>query len=286
MKNTDKIKEWFAGIGSKRIGIYLILILFAIVALLPIWVGLVTSLKPEPLVPKTNPLLPANPTIGAYSEALHELGRPIINSLTFVTGAVLISTFLGSVLGYIFSKIRFKHDNIVFMLVVIGIFLPYTTIVFPLYKTFSELAAVATLPGMVLVHTVYGIPICSFLFRNFYVRISQDKIDKAREQGAGDWDIYRNIILPASGPAVVAVVLYQFTSVWNDFLFGLILGGGKSQAMPISVGLQGLFSGTLQWNVLMAGAMIYILPVALLYVFLTKYFVWAETGEAEELSTD
>jgi glucose/mannose transport system permease protein len=190
----------------------------------------------------------------------------------FTTGAVIGSLFLGSILGYILSKIRFKYDAWVFMIMAVGMFLPFTTIGVPLYQTISKLGLVGTIPGLILVHTMYGIPICTFIFRNFYAEIPQSVVDKAKKKGASDWKIYRKIILPASGPAIITVVILQFTSIWNDFFFGLLLGGAETQAGPATVGLASLAGGTFD-SIKMAGAVIVFLPVLLLYIFLGKYLV-------------
>lgn len=270
-------------VPPKRVALYLVLVMFAVAFLLPIWVALTTSFKTMDEVDTSNPLSPpANPTLDAYAEAIEKLGRPMANSLMFAVGAVVCSLFLGSILGYIFSKIRFRYSNLFFMIVVAGIFLPYTTIVVPLFRTMSDMGLVASIPGMIFAHTVYGIPICALLFRNFYAQIPQSTIDKAKKEGAGEWEIYRKIILPASGPAIVAVVIYQFTSIWNDFLFGLVLSGAETQAMPVTVGLFAMKAGFFRWNLLMAGAIVVVLPLILVYVLLQKYFVWGVRGGAAE----
>jgi len=270
----DTFRKEIASIRPKRAALYLTLILFAVFFFLPIWLALTTSLKTDVEVTTSSPFLPStSPTLDAYGEALGKLGRPMINSLMFATGAVVFSVLIGSVLGYILSKIRFKHATLVFLIVSAGTFLPYTTIVFPLFRTIGGLGLAYSIPGMILTHMIYGIPVCALLFRNFYEEIPQSTVDKARKRGAGDWKIYRKIILPASGTAIVTVVMYQFTSIWNDYLFGLVLGGGPTQAMPVTVQLGNLFQGTLSWSVLMAGAIIVLLPVVLLYIFLQKYFM-------------
>jgi len=274
-------RKEIASMGPKRIALYLVLILFAVGFLLPIWVAFTTSLKTDAEVAESNPLLPpTSPTSSAYSEALGELGRPMINSLIFTTGVVVCSVFIGSFMAYIFSKVRFRYGNLAFMILIAGMFLPYTTIVYPLFSTMSGLNLAKTIQGMIFVHVVYGIPICTLLFSNFYTEIPQNIIDRARRRGAGDWEIYHKIILPASGTAILTVVIYQFTSIWNDFLFGLILGGAKTQAMPVTVALYGLQG--YRWSLLMAGAIITFIPVVLVYIFLGKYFVRGVAGKTSE----
>lgn len=278
------LREKIAFARFKRVLLYLVLILFAVVSLLPIWVAFTASLKTEVEILTTNPLhLPPAPTFDAYASALETLGTPMINSLTFTTGAVVFSVVLGSIMGYVFSKVKFKYSNLVFLFVVAGTFLPYITIIFPLFSTIAGLGIVYSIPGMILVHTVYGIPVCALLFRTFYGEIPQSTIDKAKKRGAGDWQIYRKIILPASGTAVVTVAMYQFTSIWNDFLFGLVLGGAATEAMPITVALSTLAVGAIEWSVLMAGAIITLLPVVLVYIFLQKYFVRGVRGKTSDV---
>ena len=271
-----KVPPW----PIKRIALYLILILFVVFFFLPIWMAITTSLKTEEGILTSNSLLPSSLTLDGYREAWGHLGRPLINSLMFTTGAVICSLFLGSMMGYILSKTRFKYDTWVFMIMAVGMFLPFTTIGVPLLQTISKLGLVDTIPGLILVHTVYGIPICTFIFRNFYAEIPQSVVDKAKKKGAGDWEVYRKIILPASGPAIITVVIFQFTSIWNDFFFGLLLGGAVTQAMPATVGLAGLAEGSLK-GVNMAGAVIVFLPVLLLYIFLGKYIVRYYVGEGK-----
>lgn len=264
----------------KRILIYVFLIAFAVVFLLPIWVALMASIKPMGEIETSNPLSPPrSPTLDAYREALERLGRPLLNSLAFTVGAVLCSVLIGSWMGYVFSKHRFRYKEILFMILIAGTFLPYTTIIFPLFRTMGTLGLVGSIPGMVFVHTVYGIPICTLLFRNFYTHIPNDRIERFKKKGASDWEIYRKIILPASKPAIISVMIYQFTSIWNDFLFGLVLGGAESQAMPVTVALFGIKSGFFRWNLLMASAIVVILPLIVIYVLLHRYFVMAVVEE-------
>ncbi|MBA7505064.1 Inner membrane ABC transporter permease protein YcjP [subsurface metagenome] len=260
---------------NRRALLYLILILFAVFFLLPIWGALTTSLKTPFEVDTTSPLFPAlSPTFSPYVDAFNALKTPLFNSLLITTGGVIGSVVLGSVVGYIFSKVRFKHDTWVFLILIIGIFLPYQSVIIPLYSTVLQLGLFAKIPGLVLVHTAYGIPICALLFRNFYAEIPDSVIKQAKMDGAGTWRIYRRIVLPTTVLATVAVVVFQFTSIWNDFLFGLILGGAEGQAMPVTVALSNL-TGTYAalWNVQMAGAIMVSLPVLVLYIFLGKYLV-------------
>ncbi|MDH4292286.1 MAG: carbohydrate ABC transporter permease [Dehalococcoidia bacterium] len=160
-----------------------------------------------------------------------------------------------------------------FLLFSIGIFLPYQAVLVPLVLTMSRLGLYNSLGGLILAHTTYGITITTLLFRNFYGLIPDSLIMAAKTDGAGTWTIYRRIILPLSLlPFVVAAVL-QFTSIWNDFLFGVTLARG-SEAMPASVALANLKGTTeFNWNVQMAGALWYALPILLIYLGLGKYLI-------------
>jgi len=266
----------FAGrLSIRRLLLYLVLIIFVVFFFLPVWGALTTSLKPISEVGTTSPLFPSmSPTLSPYIEAFDSLKTPLFNSLLITAGGVAGSVMLGSIVGYVFSKVRFKHDTWVFLLLVAGIFLPYQSVIIPIYSTLLQLGLYAKIPGLILVHTAYGIPICALLFRNFYAEIPDSVIKQAKVDGAGTWKIYRRIVLPTTVLATVAVVVFQFTSIWNDYLFGLVMGGTETQAMPVTVALPNLAGPiTGLWNVQMAGALIVSLPVLILYVFLGKYLV-------------
>lgn len=257
----------------KRWVLYLILIAFAVFYLLPLWVTITTSLKTDAEIAASSPLaFPANPTIAPYIEAFNELKVPLLNSVFITVGAVAGSVFLGSICGYIFAKYRFKYDSIVFMLLTVGIFLPYQAILVPLYQTIGGLNLIGTIPGLILAHTAFGIPVCALMFRIFYGSIPDSIIKQAQVDGAGTWKIYRRIVLPSTMLAMVAVIIFQFTSIWNDFLFGLVLNVGG--AMPATVGLN-QFMGAYgaQYNLLMAGAIWVALPVLIMFLVLGKYLV-------------
>jgi glucose/mannose transport system permease protein len=257
-----------------------ILILFAFAFLLPFWADLTTSLKSDQAVRETIPFAPpTSPTLEPLITALLGsppsiigMGRPLLNSLSFTFFATIFSCLIGSVNGYVLSKIRFRGSDIVFLFLAIGIFIPYQTVLIPLTLTMAELGLSNTLVALILTHTAYGIPICTLLFRNFYKEIPNSLIMAAKTDGAGTWKIYQSILLPLSAsPFVVAGVL-QFTSIWNDFLFGVVLMRGENQ--PASVALMNLKgSSVASWNVLMGGAIWYALPVVIVYLVLGKYLI-------------
>ncbi len=252
---------------------YISLVAFAIFYLLPFWGAFTTSLKTAQEVAVTNPLsLPEKATLAAYRQAFGELKGPLLNSLLITVGGTLGSVSLGSLCGYTLAKYRFKFDNFVFVLLVSGIFLPYQAILVPLFQTIRALNLYNTIFGLILVHTVYGTPMCALMFRGFYDDIPDCLIQQALLDGNGPWRIYRRIVLPSTKIATVTVMVFQFTSIWNEMLFGLILSG--PQSMPATVALNNMM-GTLaaEWNVQMAGSMWLALPVLLLYIGMGKYLI-------------
>lgn len=258
----------------RRIILYILLVFFAFVFLLPLWADITTSFKSLNDLINTVPVQPPlSPTIEPLIAAFNIMARPLLNSLTFTVAATIFSCLLGSINGYALTKIRFRGSNTVFLLFSIGIFLPYQAVLVPLVLTMSRLGLYNSVGGLILVHTTYGITITTLLFRNFYGLIPDSLIMAAKTDGAGTWTIYRRIILPLSLlPFVVAAVL-QFTSIWNDFLFGVTLARG-AEAMPASVALANLKGTTeFNWNVQMAGAFWYALPILLIYLALGKYLI-------------
>jgi len=258
----------------RRILLYALLILFAFAFILPFWTCITTSLKTNQDVKSTVPVEPpTSPTLEPWMEALNIMEKPLLNSLTFTLLATIFSCFIGSINGYVLSKIRFKGSDMVFLFFAIGIFIPYQIVLIPLVLTMSRLGLYNSIEGLILTHTAYGIPVCTLLFRNFYKEIPDSLIMAAKTDGAGTWTIYRRILLPLSSAPFVVTGVLQFTSIWNDFLFGLVLARG-TEALPASVALANLKGTTTAfWNVQMAGALWYALPVVVVYLILGKYLI-------------
>jgi len=256
-----------------RIIIYAILTLFAIFYLLPFWTVFTTALKNDIEVRTTIPIAPpSQPTIDPLGRALNAISQGLFNSLIFTSVATVLSTIIGSVNGFALTRIRFRYSDLVFFLLTLGIFIPYHAVIIPLIIVTKNLGLFNSILGMSIVHTIYGIPICTLFFRNFYGEIPESIINAARIDGAGLLRIYFNIALPVSWPAFVVTGVFQFTSIWNDLLFGLILTRGMNQ--PASVVLANLLGTTsAEWNVQMAGTLIYALPVIIVYVVLGKYLI-------------
>ena len=196
------------------------------------------------------------------------------NSYMINVPAVLISTFIGALNGYALSKWQFRGSNLLFSLLLFGCFIPFQVILLPMSFTLGQLGLANTTAGLVLVHVIYGLAFTTLFFRNYYVGIPDALIKAARLDGAGFFTIFFKILLPLSTPIVMVSLIWQFTQVWNDFLFGVVFASGSSQ--PITVALNNLVNtstGAKEYNVDMAAAMIAALPTLLVYIFAGKYFV-------------
>ncbi len=258
----------------RRVTLYILLVFLAFLFLLPLWTNITTSFKTLKDVTYTTPIEPPlTPTTEPLITAFNIMQRPLLNSLTFTVASTILSCLLGSINGYILTKIRFKGSNVVFLFFTIGIFIPYQAILVPLVLTISKLGLYNHVGGLILTHTAYGIPITTLLFRNFYALIPDSVIMAAKTDGAGTWTIYRRIVLPLSLLPFVVAGVFQFTSIWNDFLFGVALARGP-WSMPASVALANLKgTTTVMWNLLMAGTLWYALPVLVIYLVLAKYLM-------------
>ena len=253
----------------------LIFLLFCtIFFLMPIYVMVVTGLKQSQNVSlSTMWNLPVPLSGGGFMEAWRRLYPNMGNSLQLTIPATVFSSILGAVNGYIFAKWKFRGANTLFAFLVFGMFIPYQSILIPLIQFLEQLKLYGTVWGLVLVHVIYGLPICSLIFRNFFANIPDELVEAARIDGAGVVRTFWLVMLPLALPAFVVVGIFQFTNVWNDFLFGVtILPNPNSQ--PVTVALNNLSgSFSVDWNVVMAGAVIVALPTALIYILLGRFFV-------------
>jgi glucose/mannose transport system permease protein len=196
------------------------------------------------------------------------------NSIKLVVPAVVISTLLGAINGYALTKWRFKGDSYIFLLFLFGTFIPYQAILLPMARTLGVLGISNSINGLILVHVVYGICFTTLFCRNYYVSISDEMVRAARIDGAGFFKIFFKIILPISIPIIVVTVIWQFTQVWNDFLFGATFSFGESA--PIQVALNNLvLTGTAvkRYNVDMAAAIITGIPTLIVYILAGNYFI-------------
>jgi glucose/mannose transport system permease protein len=250
------------------------LLLCTIFFLTPIYVMVVTGLKQSQNVSlSTMWQLPAQISGGGFLEAWRRLYPNLGNSLQLTIPATIFSSILGAVNGYIFAKWKFRGANALFALLVFGMFIPYQSILIPLIQFLQRIKLYGTVWGLVLVHVVYGLPICSLIFRNFFANIPDELVEAARIDGAGVVRTFWLVMLPLALPAFVVVGIFQFTNVWNDFLFGVTILPNPN-AQPVTVALNNLSgSFSVDWNVVMAGAVIVALPTALIYIVLGRFFV-------------
>ena len=210
---------------------------------------------------------------GNQQAAIPGLANNFFNSVLLTIPATLLSALLGSLNGYVLAKWKFRGANLLFPLILFGMFIPYQAILIPLVQTMQALGLYGSLPGLIFVHVVYGIPITTLIFRNYYAGVPAELLEAARIDGAGILGIYRHVILPISLPGFVVVLIWQFTSIWNEFLFAIVLTSNP-KVQPIMVALNNMAgSYSVQWNVQMAGALMAAIPTLLVYTLLGRYFV-------------
>lgn len=257
-----------------RSAIYLVLLAFCAFYLMPFYVMVITGLKPYEDVNVTRMWeLPKAIYFGAFLEAWIKVAPNFWNSVQITVPAALISSFIGSLNGYIFAKWRFRGADTLFILFLVGMFLPYQGILIPLVLALQSVGLYATMIGLILVHCIFGIPITALLFRGYYTGIPNELIDASKIDGCGFFGIYRYILLPISMPAFAVVLLWQFTSIWNDYLIGLVVLSSPTKA-PINVAVVNIAgSWSVEWNVQMAAALIAALPTIVVYLALGKLFM-------------
>ncbi|QTA38211.1 carbohydrate ABC transporter permease [Thermosipho ferrireducens] len=260
-----KIREFFT---------YFLLAVIALFILIPIYVLLATTFKPlEEIGISDMWKLPANWSFSGFIKAFQKLGPNLKNSFYLTIPATIISAFLGSINGYVFSKVRFKYANLIFTLILFGMFIPYQSVLFPLIRFLQSIKLYGTIPGLILVHVVYGIPITTLIFRNYYSEVPDELVEAAYMDGAGFFKTYSKVLFPISIPAFVVVIIWQFTNIWNEFLFAVTVTSSPDK-QPVTVALVNLAgSQVVEWNVQMAGALITALPTLVVYVLLGKYFI-------------
>jgi glucose/mannose transport system permease protein len=264
--------------------IYSVLILFALYSLLPLYVMVVNSFKPLDeirqggmlSVPQTWTI---EPWLSAWSTA--QIGvqptglRPFfINSILMVIPAVAISTIVGALNGYVLTKWRFPGSGIFFGMLLLSCFIPFQIVLIPMARILGILGLAGSVPGLVFVHVIYGLGFTTLYFRNYYEAFPTELVRAAQIDGASFFQIFRRILLPSSGPIVVVSVIWQFTNIWNDFLFGASFSGAHST--PMTVALNNLVSsstGVKEYNVHFAGALLAALPTLIVYIVAGRFFV-------------
>ena len=261
------------GIPFATFALYGVLGLLALSYLLPAYLTIITALKlPGDISLPQSWQFPPTLNYSSFSEAFELLRPNIVNSVILTVSATLLSTVLGSLNGYVFSKWKFPGSEFVFTLFLFGMFIPYQVILIPLFQTLRAMNLYGGLPGLILAHVVYGLPITTLIFRNFYAQIPDSLMESAALDGAGFYQTYVRIIFPLSIPGFVVTSLWQFTQIWNEFLWGICLT--RHTSYPITVGLAQLAGGqAVSWNLPMAGSILAALPVLLIYIVLGRYFI-------------
>ena len=271
-------------LSRRNIILYGTLLIVAIYYLIPLYVMIVTSLKGMPEIRLGNIFSPPievtfEPWIKAWSQACtglncDGLSRGFWNSVKITLPSVIVSIAIASVNGYALANWRFKGANLFFTILIFGAFIPYQIMIYPLVILLRDLGIYTKLPGLILIHSIFGMPILTLLFRNYFTTIPEELFKAARVDGAGFWGIYFRVMMPMSLPIFVVAIILQVTGIWNDFLFGATFTFGKEA--PIQVALNNMVltsSSVKRYNVDMAAAIIAAMPTLLVYIFAGKYFI-------------
>ncbi|MCB2005805.1 MAG: carbohydrate ABC transporter permease [Rhodoferax sp.] len=274
-----------------RVAVYALLLLAAFFFLAPLYVMLVTSFKDADEIRSGNLLsLPGALKLEAWSLAWSSactgvdcrgLKPYFMNSVLMAVPAVLISTAWGAVNGYVLSMWRFRGSEVLFGFLLFGVFMPFQVVLLPMSQVLGFLGLSSSIVGLVLVHCLAGLAGTTLFFRNYYAAIPRELVNAARIDGAGFWRIFWRIVVPMSTPILMVTLIWQFTNIWNDFLFGVAFSGADSK--PVTVGLNNMANTTSSvknYNVDMAAAIIAGLPTMLVYVLAGQYFVKGLTAGA------
>lgn len=257
-----------------RYVIYALLIAATLFYLAPVYVMVVNGLKDKTYMTLSDMWkLPLYLNGGGFPLAWETLSPSLWASVRMVVPATIGSALLGAVNGYLLSKWKFRGSDVIFTLILFGMFIPYQAILIPLIRALDVIGLYGHWQGLALVHIIYGIPITSLIFRNYFANVPTELVEAARIDGAGVIQTFFQIMLPLSLPAFVVVGIFQFTNIWNDFLFGVTVVFNPAD-QPVTVALNNLNGTTsVDWTVVMAAAVLSALPTALVYIFLGRFFI-------------
>jgi glucose/mannose transport system permease protein len=262
---------------KSRFGRYVVVALLVTATLFylaPVYVMIINGLKDKSYMTLSGMWnLPLYLNGGGFPVAWDVLSPSLWASLRMVVPATILSSLLGAVNGYLLSKWKFRGSDVIFTLILFGMFIPYQAILIPLIRMLDWVGIYGSWKGLVMVHVIYGIPITSLIFRNYFTNVPSELVEAARIDGAGLIQTFFQIMLPLSLPAFVVVGIFQFTNIWNDFLFGVTVVFNPAD-QPVTVALNNL-NGTnsVDWTVVMAAAVLSALPTALVYIFLGRFFI-------------
>jgi glucose/mannose transport system permease protein len=253
---------------------YTALLIFAVLVLMPVYILVVTGFKGSAEIDPSHAWsLPSLWTFDAWRQAWSQLSGPMKNSLELVIPATIISTLLGSMNGFVLAKWRFPGANFVFTFFLFGMFIPYQAVMIPLTQLLSNLRIPSQIPQLAFAHIVYGIPITTLIFRNYYATIPDDLMEAARIDGAGMLRTLRSVVLPISIPAFVVAAIWQFTSIWNDFLFAVFIITDPNK-WPVTVALNNTTGSIVSpYNLQMSASLLASLPTLVVYILLGRYFM-------------
>lgn len=255
---------------------YIALSILFVIAALPIYIMVINSVKGITGVSQSAAFIPPTKLdFEAWGPTWDQLKVPMARTLFFVVQSSIISAIIGAINGFVFAKWRFRGSTFVFTTFLFGMFIPYQAIMIPL-TMFNQWAGIGgSIYVLVFAHVIYGIPICTLIFRNYYAAIPNELIEAARVDGAGMVRIFRTIFLPLSIPGFVVVLIWQFTSAWNDFLFAIFLTGGSPNLAVATTALNFITGSGNQvyYGNNMTASLIVSIPTLLVYLFLGRYFL-------------
>ncbi len=260
--------------GPGSIVKYALALLFLIIVLMPMYVLIVTSFKAGSDIGVTSQWnLPTHWTVASWSKAWTALQPAFLRTFQLAVPVALISSIIGAANGFVLSRWRFPGADVVFTLILFGMFIPYQAVMIPLREIVTTLGIAPGIPTLVFVHCIYGIPICTLIFRNYYATtVPEELVEAARVDGAGLLRTFAWIILPISIPGFVVTIIWQFTSAWNDYLFAIFLSNTRNG--PITIALNALAGAqSPDYAASMAGALITSLPTLIVYVLLGRWFI-------------
>lgn len=265
--NTSSVSPWrYVRLALLLIGVVLVLI--------PVYVLIVTSFKTGGDASAARAwALPSEWTLENWAEAWETLSPAMGRSFAMVIPSTIISSALGCMNGFVLSRWRFPGADLVFTFLLFGMFLPYQAVMIPLLSLVLALPIDSGVPSLILVHVVFGIPICTLIFRNYFETVPESLIEAAKVDGAGMLRTFWSVALPISIPGFVVVMIWQFTNAWNDFLFAVFFATPMNG--PVTLALNNLANGALLTNygVSMAGALLASAPTLVVYILLSKYFI-------------
>ncbi len=271
-------------ISAGRIGLYAFLVVAALFFLIPLYIMIVTSLKGMPEI-RLGYLfnLPAEPTFQPWIDAAVNactgldckgLSPGFLNSVKITVPSVLVSIVCASINGYALTYWPYKGASVLFAVLVFGAFVPYQVVIYPLIIGLSSVGLFGTLPGIIIIHTIFGMPILTLLYRNFYASLPIELFKAARVDGAGFWRIFFYIMIPMSVPITIVAVILQVTGIWNDFLFGVVFAGRSNWPMTVQLNnIVNSTTGVREYNINMAATILTAAVPLIVYFVSGRWFV-------------